>query len=114
MVILKDKFSYIEVPERDARRVMAAIDGTVYKGRAVRCNDADEGAKGTAKSRRSDSKGDRKGADKGSRRSDSHRSRHDDNNGDWRSLIKGKPMKLRGEVPDFSEEGWARRKPRKK
>ena len=39
---LKDKFSYIEVPERDARRVMAAIDGTVYKGRAVRCNDADQ------------------------------------------------------------------------
>ena len=111
---LLKRFSYIEVPERDAQSVMDALTGVTYKGREVRCNDADEGAKGTTRSRRSDSKGDRKGADKGSRQSDSHRSRHDDNNGDWRSLIKGKPMKLRGEVPDFSEEGWARRKPRKK
>ena len=111
---LLKRFSYIEVPERDAQSVMDALTGVTYKGREVRCNDADEGAKGTNKSRRSDSKGDRKGADKGSRQSDSRRSRHDDNNGDWRSLIKGKPMKLRGEVPDFSEEGWARRKPRKK
>ena len=111
---LLKRFSYIEVPERDAQSVMDALTGVTYKGREVRCNDADEGAKGTNKSRRSDSKGDRKGADKGSRQSDSRRSRHDDDNGDWRSLIKGKPMKLRGEVPDFSEEGWARRKPRKK
>ena len=111
---LLKRFSYIEVPERDAQSVMDALTGVTYKGREVRCNDADEGAKGTTKSRRSDSKGDRKSADKGSRQSDSRRSRHDDNNGDWRSLIKGKPMKLRGEVPDFSEEGWARRKPRKK
>ena len=111
---LLKRFSYIEVPERDAQSVMDALTGVTYKGREVRCNDADEGAKGTTKSRLSDSKGDRKGADKGSRQSDSRRSRHDDNNGDWRSLIKGKPMKLRGEVPDFSEEGWARRKPRKK
>ena len=111
---LLKRFSYIEVPERDAQSVMDALTGVTYKGREVRCNDADEGAKGTTRSRRTDSKGDRKGADKGSRQSDSRRSRHDDNNGDWRSLIKGKPMKLRGEVPDFSEEGWARRKPRKK
>ena len=25
-----------------------------------------------------------------------------------------KSMKLKGEIPDFSEEGWARRKPKKK
>lgn len=28
--------------------------------------------------------------------------------------MKGAPFKLKGETPDFSEEGWARRKPRKK
>ena len=39
---LLDKFSYIEVPEKDAAKVMKALDGTVYKGREVRCNDADE------------------------------------------------------------------------
>ena len=39
---LLKKFSYIEVPEKDAQKVMRALDGTVYKGREVRCNDADE------------------------------------------------------------------------
>ncbi len=38
---LLQKQSYIEVPERDAKKVMRALDGTVYKGRRVRCNDAD-------------------------------------------------------------------------
>ena len=34
-------FSYIEVPMRDANRVMKALNGTVYKNREVRCNEAD-------------------------------------------------------------------------
>ena len=41
---LLSTFSYIEVPEEDANRVMKALDGTTYKGRNVRCNDADEDA----------------------------------------------------------------------
>ena len=32
---------------------------------------------------------------------------------DWRNLINGKAVNLRGEEPDFSEEGWARRRPKK-
>lgn len=32
---------------------------------------------------------------------------------DWRELIAGKPFKLKGDEPDFSEEGWARRRPKK-
>ena len=110
---LLKRFSYIEVPERDAQTVMDALTGITYKGREVRCNDADEGAAKGGKGRR-DSKGDRRSADKGGRQADARRSHRDDNDGDWRALIKGKPLKLRGEVPDFSEEGWARRKPRKK
>ena len=39
---LLSKFAYIEVPEEDAKRVMKALNGTEYKGRTVRCNDADE------------------------------------------------------------------------
>ena len=35
--------SYIEVPQEDAAMVMKALDGSVYKGRKVRCNDANEG-----------------------------------------------------------------------
>ena len=38
---LLSKFSYIEVPEQDAQKVIRALDGTSYKGRSVRCNDAD-------------------------------------------------------------------------
>ena len=34
--------------------------------------------------------------------------------GDWRQLFSQKDIKLRGEEPDFSEEGWARRRSRKK
>ena len=49
----------------------------------------------------------RKGKSKAERRRESA-------NGDWRELMKGRPFKQRDDEPDFSEEGWARRKPRKK
>lgn len=38
---LYNKFAYIEVPEKDADKVMNAIDGSMYKGRSIRCNPAD-------------------------------------------------------------------------
>ena len=108
---LFSKFSYIEVPEKDARKVMAALDGANYKGRRVRCNDADDpehsskGGSPKFKGQSSKFKGEHSSKFKG------QSSKEDD----WRSLMKGKKnVKLRGEEPDFSEEGWARRKPRKK
>ena len=33
---------------------------------------------------------------------------------DWRQFINNPDIQLKGDEPDFSEEGWARRKPRKK
>jgi ATP-dependent RNA helicase DeaD len=33
---------------------------------------------------------------------------------DWRALMNKVPRDLKGPEPDFSEEGWAMRKPRKK
>ena len=33
---------------------------------------------------------------------------------DWRQFFQGGPIELVGEEPDFSEEGWARRKPKKR
>ena len=42
---LLDTISYFEVPERDAKKVMIQLTGIRYKGRQVRCNDADEGPK---------------------------------------------------------------------
>lgn len=118
---LLQKFSYIEVPEGDAQRVMRALDGTAYKGREVRCNDADESGHGRSV------RGSRTGADKGDRsygkgaRGKGRQSTktHDDDSrrgrDDWKQLMAdSRNIKLRGEVPDFSEEGWARRRPKKK
>ena len=59
---LLSKFAYIEVPEEDAKRVMKALNGTEYKGRTVRCNDADEEGHGrSARGSRSESRESRKG-----------------------------------------------------
>ena len=41
---LFSKFSYFEVPTQDAEHVMQSLTGTLYKGREVRCNQADEKA----------------------------------------------------------------------
>lgn len=95
---LLQKFSYIEVPEQDANRVMKALDGTVYKGRSVRCNGADEEMRGG----------------RAPRERAPHRKPQHDDHGDWRELMQGAKYKLKGEEPDFSEEGWARRRPKKK
>jgi len=122
---LLQKFSYIEVPEDDAKKVMKALNGTVYKGREVRCNDADEAGHGRT-SRGAGSRSERASKRENSRRDDSYRS-HSSRRGadrnknyggkqdDWRGLMKeAKDIKLRGSEPDFSEEGWARRYPKKK
>ena len=118
---LLQKFAYIEVPEDDARKVMKALNGTTYKGREVRCNDAEEDGHG--RSNRSTSRSERVGK---VARSEARKGKGNDQKGgrtkakpqadetDWRSLINGKDFKLKGEEPDFSEEGWARRRPKKK
>ena len=115
---LLQKFSYIEVPEDDAQKVMKALNGTTYKGREVRCNDADETGHGRSNGRMS--RGERGGKttrtsrrDNGERQGRGRRNTHE-NETDWRSLIGGKPFKFKGEEPDFNEEGWARRRPKKK
>ena len=96
---LLDTISYFEVPEKDARKVMLQLTGIRFKGRTVRCNDADEGTqqKHSAKPEHTSKKRD-----------------FNERMNDWRSLMDKAPRQLKGEEPDFSEEGWARRKPRKK
>ena len=126
---LLPKFSYIEVPADDAEKVMRALNGTTYKGREVRCNDADEGGHGRAnndgETRRSreprrsyDQRDDRKHDRRDTRRSRKPQSPFGDDTQrhtrtDWQSLMTGKSFKFKGEEPDFSEEGWARRRPKK-
>lgn len=113
---LLQKQSYVEVPEKDAKKVMNALDGLTYKGRKVRCNDANEGGSG--------SRGHRRGSDErrnGRERNRRQRGFDDDfmpqrkyRKDDWKELMRGQPSPLKGEEPDFSEEGWARRRPKKK
>ena len=119
---LLSKFCYIEVPEQDAKKVMKALNGTEYKGRTVRCNDADEDGHGRAnrsdaRSSRSESRGKKNYADdRGKKGKKTRRSQHDvEDTGDWRQFFQPKvPAKLKGEEPNFEEEGWARRRPKNK
>ena len=105
--------SYFEVPEEDAQRVMKFVNGQNYKGRDVRCNDADEPRESRTSRSSRDSRPSR----------DSRKSRSTSpkepkktsfSKDEWMQFLNPKGMKLKGNVPDFSEEGWAIRKPRKK
>ena len=107
---LLSKFSYIEVPEKDANKVISTINGLEYKGREVRCNDADEAGHG-----RNSGRSERRGS---GRKGDRHDRKNSYPKGgkkeDWRDLInKAKNVKFKDNEPDFSEEGWAIRRPRK-
>lgn len=147
---LMPTFCYIEVPERDARRVMSALDGKVYHGKSVRCNsenDKDAKTRGSRggrsdrdsqpKDRDGQSRGRGRNSDSGSRgaarqdnwekKSKRNNAKNSDfnadfnDNGDWRQFFGGNDKPRRGskknanyDEPDFSEEGWARRRPKKK
>ena len=125
---LLGKFSYIEVPQEDANRVMRAIDGVTYKGRSVRCNDADSRERGGNSHDRADRSRGRRD-DRAARQSRNERSEHSERSrrrskmdgwkpesgkkDDWRQFFQGNNIQMKGEEPDFSEEGWARRKKKK-
>ena len=109
---LLEKFCYIEVPQDDAPKVMRALNGTFYKGREVRCNDADEAGHGRKAQEGKAASKSRQGNPTGGKVRNNRKQQASKE--DWRELISNAPFKLRGEEPDFSEEGWARRKPRKK
>ena len=119
---LLDTISYFEVPEKDAKKVMIQLTGIRHKGRTVRCNDADEGGKprDTVPSPTREKRGRRDSQPRRQKEEKPSRQKKDD----WRALmhsaegrLQGKnkdPRDLKGPEPDFSEEGWAMRKPRKK
>ena len=110
---LLQTMSYFEVPEEDAARVMKYVDGQNYKGRDVRCNDAAEGGKGprTSKTSKTRSSRDSRETRKPKEPRETKRTYQKD---EWMQFLNPKGMKLKGEIPDFEEEGWAIRKPRKK
>ncbi|MCR5818758.1 MAG: DEAD/DEAH box helicase [Prevotella sp.] len=115
---LLDTISYFEVPEKDARKVMTQLSGIRYHGRTVRCNNENDGR--PENDNRSDNRNDNRDRRGSSKRSanapkgrDDHKARQQKKEKlphsaeGWRNM-------LRGEMPDFTEEGWARRKPKKK
>ena len=141
---LLETISYFEVPERDARKVMTQLTGIRYKGRTIRCNDdppavprgghgspslgreeslrgerrEERGERNEERGRRNGLRGTRK-EEGGARKRDSYVKKDD-----WRGLMhsndgrsqgrKKGSRELRGEEPDFTEEGWARRRPKKR
>jgi ATP-dependent RNA helicase DeaD len=143
---LLDTISYFEVPEKDALKVSTQLTGIRFKGRTVRCNNEDDGARKPQRenegretrnegrkdnNRRRENEGrgarnDRRQENEGRRtRNDRRNEGRENNNGDWRELMrqatednrkqkKSRTPELRGEKPDFSEEGWARRKPKRR
>ena len=110
--------SYFDVPEEDAQRVMKYINGQRYKGREVRCNDADEPkpSKDTRVSKESrTSRSPRPSRDaRKPRATKEPANKKTYSKDEWMQFLHPEKMKLKGDIPDFSEEGWAIRKPRKK
>ena len=115
--------SYFEVPEEDAQRVMKYVNGQTYKGRDVRCNDANETRHPTqSKPSRGSSKDFKKSRNsKDSRKPKAAKEPREPKENkksyrrnEWMQFLNPDSMKLKGEIPDFNEEGWAIRRPRKK
>ena len=129
---LLQTISYFEVPEEDAQRVIKYVNGQRYKNREVRCNDAAETAPSRSSRPTRPSKPTRP-----TRPNKENKSPNDVRiyqKDEWMQFLNpngmksksGKPhtdkkpkkdktsKELKGEIPDFSEEGWAIRKPRKK
>ena len=125
---LQNTISYFEVPEREARKVMNALNGAWYKSREVRCNEADSasGERLRGGSGASATHGASGGRVRDFRRgkartapSQEQPSQHKFKKEDWMQFLnpggmKAKKTDFRGDEPDFSEEGWARRRPKKK
>ena len=101
---LLQTMSYFEVPEEDAERVIKYVNGQTYKRREVRCNDAAEGTKSPKAQR----------THKPHEAHKAHEPNKPHQKEDWMQFLNPKGMKLKGDIPDFEEEGWAIRKPRKK
>lgn len=109
---LKDNYAVIDVPNGDAGKVQHALNGTAYHGKPVVCTILKGGSKGKKQDRRDGRS--RDNSNDSNRRNDRKSSKQsNDKKGDWRQFFNNGNAGFKGEIPDFSEEGWARRKPRK-
>ena len=141
---LMKSFTFVEVASEQAQDVIKAMKhGVTVKGRSVVCDVADKtendkdkrktenGKRKTGEGRskaglkekgeRRDEKEERRRRKKenSANRSSAHRSplnpsQHHYTKDDWMKFLHPDTSPLKGDMPDFAEEGWARRKPKKK
>ena len=120
---LMQNFSFFEVSEHQADEVIKALNRAKANGRRVIVEVAGEnngksdksGKKRGEEKRRKETKADKeaaKGKAKPSREERGYTSaRGPKKKDDWKQFFEGNDGKwMKGNVPDFSEEGWARRK----
>ncbi len=130
---LLKNFSFVEVSEADADRVINAIKGIRIKGRTVDINVADSDTKGggvepSGRRERTPRRDDQPRRERRQRERSRQEREDEEPKGrkfgkeDWMKFMhpeksipasKGKG-KLKGDRPDFGEEGWARRYPKKR
>ena len=152
---LMKNFSFFDVAEEDASRVVKALNrGVKVAGRKVVVEIADEGEAPKGKAKRTTAHEARQQAEKPVKRKASDRGKQNDfaetdpfekfqkkskkkqqeaqsrkpsreergytaprgpkKKDDWKQFFQHDDRPLRGEEPDFNEEGWARRMPKKK
>ena len=137
---LMKTFTFVEVASEQAKDVIKTMKhGVTVKGRSVVCDVADKtendkgerqksrkekGERGKEKAERRKEKGERGGrktetsikrsSAKRSAQKDSPQQQHHYTKDDWMKFLHPDTSPLKGETPDFTEEGWARRKPKKK
>ncbi len=123
---LMKNFSFIEVKRDDLNRVVKGLKhGVTVKGRCVVCDIAtDEPQQKDNKPLRKEKPANKPHQEKPGKPSREERGytaprgKKYYKKEDWMKFLHpekpGKKNELKGEVPDFSEEGWARRKPKKK
>lgn len=138
---LMKSFSFFEVAEEEADRVVKSLSSIHFKGRKVtvevatgeasdsgRDNKRKGGRRDEKKGRREDSKNknERKGRPVEKKQQEKKQKPSREERGytaargkkytkdDWKQFFNPQPTKeMKGEEPDFSEEGWARRFPKK-
>ncbi|RRC98724.1 DEAD/DEAH box helicase [Prevotella sp. OH937_COT-195] len=114
---LQNTFSFIEVDGEDADRVMRGLSGVIYKGREVRCNNADEQGRQASSSRKQfEPHGKKRDFRPSNRREERAQPKREKQTKfgkeDWMKFLN--PDFAKGHDADFEEEGWARRRPKKK
>lgn len=102
---LMKSFSFFEVEEKQAQAVVKALNKTNFAGRKVTVEVSAEEPKSSAERAPRKGNGDKKKKPTRAERGYTE-ARGAKKKDDWRQFFQG-------EEPDFSEEGWARRKPKK-